>query len=71
MRPKDDARLLEDMATLVHGAAASLNLLGLVFNVRKRNWFDVGMHAVGLVYHTGSALNHRAQARHVATGGRA
>lgn len=57
MRRGDD-RLLEDMATAVHGAAASLNLLGLVFNLRKRNWFDVAIHLAAGAYHARAAVHH-------------
>ena len=51
-------REVHRLAAFVHGALAALHALGIVYNVRKRNWFDVAAHSAGVVYSTRSALHH-------------
>jgi hypothetical protein len=49
---------LEVMAAMAHGGSAVLNLLGIAYNLRKRNGFDVLIHSAGLVYHLISVRKH-------------
>jgi hypothetical protein len=41
---------LEVLAIFVHGALSALHVLGAVYNVRKRNWFDVVAHSAAAGY---------------------
>lgn len=54
---------LESLAAFVHGASAALNLLGVEYNRRKRNWLDVAIHGAGFVYHVRAALRHSKASR--------
>jgi hypothetical protein len=47
---------LEALAAFVHGALAAFHLLGVIYNARRRNWFDVAAHSAGVVY-DGYAMN--------------
>lgn len=55
--------LLESLAAAVHGASAVLNLLGIEYNRRKRNWVDVAIHGAGFVYHVRAVIRHSKAAR--------
>ena len=41
---------LEVLAAFVHGTLAAFHLLGIVYNERRGNKFDVAVHSVGLCY---------------------
>ena len=43
-------RELEGLAIAVHGALSILHLLGLVYNVRRKNTFDSVVHALAAAY---------------------
>lgn len=49
---------LETLAVFVHGGLAAGHLLGLVFNIRRRQWFDSSAHFVALVYDSYAAYKH-------------
>lgn len=49
---------LEYLAVVVHGAAAVLNGLGVIYNARRRSWFDTTMNSVGLVFHAVAVYKH-------------
>jgi hypothetical protein len=51
------------LGAYVHGALTALHTLGLVYNLRRRNWWDVVAHAVGVVYDARSVAHHAREAR--------
>ena len=55
---REGSREIETLAVFVHGALAFGHLLGLVFNVRRRNGFDSLAHAAGVIYDTAAAVGH-------------
>ena len=38
-------RELQALGIFVHGVLVGLHALGIVYNLRKRNWLDVAAHA--------------------------
>lgn len=59
MTSNGSERQLQELGVFVHGMLASLHALGLAYNLRRRNWFDVGMHGSALIYDTWAAAKHR------------
>ena len=49
---------VEVLAAFVHGALAFGHLLGLVYNMRRRNAFDMAMHGAALAYDTYAVVKH-------------
>jgi len=49
---------LEGLSVFVHGMLASLHLLGVVYNVRRRSYLDVAAHSAAFVYDIYAAGNH-------------
>ena len=56
-KPVDDRRMAE-LGVFVHGVLAGLHLLGVVYNLRKRNYWDVVVHAIAVSYDTWSVSRH-------------
>lgn len=59
MKPTKDVHVL---AAFVHGALAALHTLGVVYNARRRNWWDVAAHSLGVAYDVKSARHHYLEA---------
>ena len=57
---------LQCLGIFVHGALASLHALGCVYNLRKRNWFDAGMHTAAAIYDVWATSQHAAAAHRIA-----
>lgn len=53
---------LQALACFVHGALSSLHVLGVLYNVRRRNWWDVAIHSTVAVYDFRAAIHHGRQA---------
>jgi hypothetical protein len=49
---------LERLCVFTHGALCVLHLLGVVYNIRRKNYFDVTAHSVAFVYDLYAATNH-------------
>ena len=47
----------------VHGVLSAFHTLGIVYNVRRRNWWDVAIHTACVVYDTKSAIHHYKEAK--------
>jgi len=56
---------LEILATFVHGVVTFGNVLGAVYNLRRRNWRWLAVHVTGAALHTVAAIGHARDARHV------
>lgn len=42
---KSEEQELHIIASFVHGALVSLHLLGIFYNVRRKNWWEAVVHA--------------------------
>jgi hypothetical protein len=51
-------RQVEALGVFVHGVLTGLHLLGIVYNLRKRNWFDVAAHSSAAAYDTWAVSKH-------------
>jgi len=50
------------LGIFVHGALSAFHLLGVVYNVRRRNYWDIAIHAAGIAYSARSTLHHAKEA---------
>lgn len=50
---------LERLAIFVHSVLATFHCLGIVYNVRRKNWWDVAAHTLAACYDTQAALHHK------------
>ena len=50
------------LGAYVHGALTALHVLGLGYNVRRRNWTDVALHLAWVVYDARAMRHHWRQA---------
>ena len=57
VKSQDDRRMTE-LAIFVHGTLAGLHLLGVVYNLKKRNYWDAIAHAAAMGYDTWSVSRH-------------
>ena len=48
--PQAADRQLAELAAFVHGVLAAFHLLGIMYNVKKRNWWDVTAHTLAATY---------------------
>lgn len=55
VRPEQD---IECLATFVHGVLAALHALGIAYNVKRRNWFDVAAHSAAMSYDIWATAKH-------------
>jgi hypothetical protein len=51
-------RDIESLAAFVHGVLAGLHALGIVYNVKRRNWFDVAAHSAAMSYDVWATAKH-------------
>jgi hypothetical protein len=49
---------LHALACFVHGALTALHVLGMVYNCRRRNWWDVVAHLAAAGYDARSVRHH-------------
>ena len=56
-------REMEGYAAFTHGAIAFGNLLGLIWNVRRRNWTWAAIHAAGVAAHVYATCEHVREVR--------
>ncbi len=59
MRPQ---RELEVFAAFVHGALAALHTLGVVYNLRKGNYVQAGIHGAAMGYDLWATEKHAQKA---------
>ena len=65
MNPNTRAEVhIASLATFVHGVLTGLHLLGVVYNLRRRNWSDVAAHSAAAMYDLHATARHaREQSR--------
>ena len=56
-KPVDDRRMAE-LAVFVHGILVTLHSLGIVYNLRKRNYWDVAAHTAAAGYDAHALAKH-------------
>ena len=49
---------IEHLATFVHGVLAGLHALGIVYNIKRRNWLDVAAHSAAMSYDMFATAKH-------------
>jgi len=49
---------VDQLAVFVHGILAGLHLLGVVYNVKRGNVFDVAAHSAAFVYDVYATTKH-------------
>ncbi len=49
---------LQYLATFVHGVLAAFHALGIAYNVKRRNWFDVAAHSAAMSYDIWATAKH-------------
>lgn len=55
---------LAELGIFVHGVLAAFHMLGIVYNVKHRNWFDVTMHGMAAAYDVFATGRHIRQVGH-------
>lgn len=56
-------RTLHSLGLFIHGALAALHTVGIVYNLRRRNWWDVAAHTACVVYDAQAAVHHARESR--------
>lgn len=56
--PDAGERQLQVLGVFVHGMLTFGHLLGIVFNARRKNWFDVSAHSAAMTYDVWAAMKH-------------
>ena len=51
-------RQMQEIALMVHTLLTAGHALGIVYNVKRRNWFDVAAHTAAAVYDVGAIRKH-------------
>lgn len=54
----DASRQMEELSAAVHGGLVVLHLLGVAYNWKRRNWFDIIAHSSAVVYDTWAMHKH-------------
>ncbi len=49
---------MEELSIFVHGVLFSLHIIGVLYNLRRRNTFDVVAHTLAAAYDLDAALHH-------------
>jgi hypothetical protein len=61
-KPKAERQMAE-LGVFVHGVLASFHLLGLVYNVRRKNWPETVAHSAALTFDAYAVRKHIRQVR--------
>ena len=51
-------RQLQQLGVFVHGVLVGLHTLGIVYNLKRRNWLDVCIHGGAAIYDTWAVAKH-------------
>ena len=54
---------VHSLAAFVHGSLVALHLLGTVYSVRRKNWFDLLVHSCGVAFSVRATAHHAKLAR--------
>ena len=54
-------RQMAELGVFVHGVLAGLHLIGIAYNLRKRNWVDVVAHTGAVAYDIWAVNKHLVQ----------
>lgn len=61
-RPRAEVQL-EEMAIFIHGVLFSFHVLGVIYNLRRRNKLDVVAHSCAAFYDAHAVAHHLASIR--------
>ena len=61
----EEMREIHLLATFVHGSLSALHFLGSIYNLRRKSWWDFGIHVGATLYSVKSALHHAKESREV------
>jgi hypothetical protein len=50
---------MQEIALMVHALLVAGHALGIVYNVKRRNWFDIVAHGMAVVYDVGAIRRHQ------------
>lgn len=56
-------RQMQEIGMFVHGVLCAFHGLGILYNVKRKNWFDVAAHSAAMVYDAHAAHKHLVHAR--------
>lgn len=51
-------RQVAELGVFVHGMLAALHVLGIVYNLRRKNWWDVFAHGGAATYDAWAVTKH-------------
>jgi hypothetical protein len=63
VRTRHAERQIAEICVFVHGVLAAFHLLGIVYNLKQRNRFDVLMHSVAAAYDLWATDKHLREVR--------
>lgn len=49
---------VHSLAGFTHGALASLHLLGVLYNIRRKHWYNVVVHGYALAFSLNATTHH-------------
>ena len=58
MRGLRGERDIQSLAIFVHGVLASLHTLGVIYNLRRKNWLQAGFHTMAAAYDAWATSEH-------------
>jgi len=65
-RKVNPERQLAELGIFVHGILTALHILGLAYNLKRRNWFDCTMHSAAAAYDVYAVGKHMRQVQALA-----
>ena len=58
-----DRREVHELSIFVHGVLSGLHLLGVVYGIKRKNWFDTAAHTLGVIFSVQATVHHTKEAR--------
>lgn len=49
---------LHGLAVFCHGCLSSLHMIGIIYNARRKSWWDVTAHSLALAYSAKATVHH-------------
>ena len=49
---------IHSLAGFCHGALASLHLIGVVYNLKRKHWYNVAIHGYALAFSLNATAHH-------------
>lgn len=58
---------MAELAIFIHGILFSFHVLGIAYNLRRRNWWDVAAHSCAATYDAHAVHHHLHQLQEITT----